>query len=427
MSSLSVNRKKLQVAVIGGGIVGLITAIALTKEGVGVHLYEATEKLAEIGAGIGLAPNAIRILQSLGVLYDVLPTFDQRPPLSKAFAFKYADEGQEMIFDSMEEGDGVGLHRIGVHRAALLDALVKHVDPQITHFGKRLQSITPLPSSNQQIMHFADGTSAEADVIIGADGIKSTVRSLLFAKDESGRVVFTGTVAYRGLITVDDAKAAGVNPAFMTRPTCLIWKGKHLIVDPIHDSDLFNIVAFVTDRSIPFGEIQRSPTEPWVIPVTPEGMLADFADCGANSDTIKLLRCINNPTKWFLYAVYPVLDTYVKGRVALVGDAAHAMLPHLGAGAGQGMEDAYLLAKLLGRSSSNPSAQDVESALKSYDDIRKPRAHSVWEGSQRVGDVYEGYGPTGFSIEGMRQDLLDLRDGLFYRGLEEDLQLKTLA
>lgn len=87
------------------------------------------------------------------------------------------------------------------------------------------------------------------------------------------------------------------------------------------------IVAFVTDRSRPFGEIPRDPEEPWVIPVTSEQMLADYEDCGsANCDVKKLLRAIDNPTKWFLHAVHPPLDTYIQGKVALVGDAVRYLL-----------------------------------------------------------------------------------------------------
>ena len=104
--------------------------------------------------------------------------------------------------------------------------MVKHVDPSITHFGKRLQRITTVEISNRKVMHFKDGTTAEADVVVGADGIKSTTRRLLFGEDEGRRVVFTGSVAYRGLVKFEDAKAIGINPAFMIRPHSLIWRGK---------------------------------------------------------------------------------------------------------------------------------------------------------------------------------------------------------
>lgn len=113
----------------------------------------------------------------------------------------------------------------------------------------------------------------------------------------------------------------------------------------------------------------------------------------------------------------PPLESFVRGRVALIGDAAHAMLPHLGAGAGQGLEDALLLVRLL--SYPGVESRDVDATLQVYDAIRRPRANSVLEQSAKAGDIHEGHGPSGSSVEGMRKDLVGIWD-IWYHDLDAD-------
>lgn len=130
-----------------------------------------------------------------------------------------------------------------------------------------------------------------------------------------------------------------------------------------------------------------------------------------------MLGCMENPSAWAIHDVHPLLDSFASGRVALVGDAAHAMLPHLGAGAGQGLEDVLLLVKLL-RHPETTSA-NVEHVFQAYDVIRRPRANFVLKASARTGDIYEMRGPSGGTIDGIRKDLPGIWD-FWYYDLHED-------
>lgn len=125
-----------------------------------------------------------------------------------------------------------------------------------------------------------------------------------------------------------------------------------------------------------------------------------------------IINAIEAPTKWTLYALQPPLKTYAKYNIALVGDAAHAMLPHLGAGAGQGLEDAYLMARLLSHPLTNSS--NISGVLQAYSNARQPHANKVLEGSTRAGEVWEGRGPHGRDIEGRRKDTEGIWDWVWF-------------
>ncbi|KAJ3488182.1 hypothetical protein NLI96_g3021 [Meripilus lineatus] len=350
--------KDFEVAIIGGGICGLACALTLAKQGVTVQIYEAASAFGEIGAGIGIGPNAIRILRDIGVLDDVVSKANDPSLNLRAFVFKSGMGNHEYPARAEDYG-------IGMHRASFLDALVLHVDPTITHFNKRCNKVVSSPSNPSRTMvHFDDGSHIETDVVLGADGIKSVVRTAVVSDQE------------------------------------------------------VNIVAFVTDRSIEFGAANLPPSQPWVESVPQSEMLAEFDEWG--SDVAGLLRCIKAPQKWMIYGVFPPLKSYVKGHVALLGDAAHAMLPHLGAGSGQGIEDAYLLGTLLGHS--RTKASNLESVLKVYDEIRRPRAQKVWEDTRMAGDIYEGFGRQGFTPDGLRQDLSGLWDFVWNHDIVKDIQ-----
>jgi salicylate hydroxylase len=162
--------------------------------------------------------------------------------------------------------------------------------------------------------------------------------------------------------------------------------------------------AFACNRTIGWGERPLPPGQPWVTQHSAEELLTLYSEFGPDAKI--LLSCLPRPSAWSIHAVSPFLESFVRGRVALVGDAAHAMLPHLGAGAGQGIEDVFALAKLL----SNPQTRrdNVEQVLRAYDAIRRPHAQIVSEKSNLAGDIYEGYGPSGFTKEGLAVDLRDL-------------------
>ncbi|VDB94406.1 unnamed protein product [Peniophora sp. CBMAI 1063] len=243
-----------------------------------------------------------------------------------------------------------------------------------SHFNKRCVGIeSGATAADRVLLRFSDGSTHEADVVLGADGIKSTVRMKVFGA-KGDRLVDTGTRAYRGLIPAQRLRDAGIKDE-MLRPWPRGWLGKdqvrplqartiksaltwlpakHIISYPIQDGSIHNVVAFSTDFAnavVPPGP--QSSWTTWVTPVTRQETLEEFKNFGCDART--MLQCIEAPSKWAVHGLYPPLETYVAAvgegerlNVALIGDAAHAMLPHLGSGAGTGIEDAYVLASLLG-------------------------------------------------------------------------------
>ncbi|KAG8219611.1 hypothetical protein J3R82DRAFT_565 [Butyriboletus roseoflavus] len=343
-------------------------------------------------------PNALRALDEMGLTEAMMEHADQKVPDQRAFRFVSGLPGHGHILDYKALPEDVGL---GIHRAAFLDSLVGLTDPAIIHFNKRCTSISR--NYSRQVIHFKDGTIFETDVVLGADGIRSTVRQAVSDDPESEqRVVFTRTVAYRALLLWEGVKRAGVTLELTERPHCIVGVDKHIITFPIKDGKVINVVVFCTDRSIPAGSVEI-PAHKWVTPAAEQEILDAHEDSGA--EVRKLLNLITNPSKWSIHTVDPPLDSFVKGHIALVGDAAHAMCPHLGAGVGQGLEDALVLCKLLthpGTASTN--LQDV---LRVYDRVRQPRANMVLERSAMAGELYESLrnGDNSAIIQSLRINL----------------------
>ncbi|KAI0935590.1 hypothetical protein AcV5_010477 [Taiwanofungus camphoratus] len=414
--SANVKVKDFKVAIVGGGISGLTCAIALKQAGVSAEVFEAATQFKEIGAGVGLGPNAGQVLRSIGVLDEALDRCAEPGMNMETFLFKSGMEGHELFYDYPGGPEDNGL---SAHRPSFLDALVKFVDSNTAHFNKRCTSVS-VSEENQSrsVVHFADGTTYEADVVIGADGIKSVVRTALVG-EAINPITYSNTVCFRGLVPYETIQAAGVKLDLRTRPICLMGKDKHIIIFPVTGGRLINIVAFVADRTVPMGSVALAPGAPWVTPVSQEEVVKAYD--GWSSDVHAILKCIQQPSKWSIHVVHPHLDSFVKGRTALIGDAAHGMLPHMGAGAGQGIEDAYLLARLLGHPQT--TANNIETVLLAYDRIRRPRAHMVWEGSVKAGEIYDGYGEHGLNAEGVQQDFGRHYDFLWHRAVDEDVEL----
>jgi len=299
-------------------------------------------------------------------------------------------------------------------RPAFLDALFPLLpDPKATHFNKRCTSVSTLPSG-AQLLHFADGTTHEADLVIGADGIRSTTRSAVVGTDKKV-LQFTNTVAYRGLVPLDALKKDGIIKTEMSeRLLNYIGIDKHIIAFPIRSGQIINIVAFASDNSVPVGSVEING--PWVEPVPQQEVLDRYNGWG--HDAMIILNYLKNPSKWYIHTLTP-LETFVRGKVVLVGDAAHAMAPHLGSGVGQGFEDVYVLCQLLGHPSTNLS--NLEDVLKAYDKVRQPRANMVLEGSLRAGVIFESYGSPGYGADDMEGHLAGIWEPIWRHDLDGDV------
>ncbi|KAI0756258.1 FAD/NAD-P-binding domain-containing protein [Daedaleopsis nitida] len=427
--------KHFRVAIVGGGVCGLACAVALQDAGITAEVFEAAAAFGEIGAGIGLGPNAVRALKAMGLLDAVLQKLPPGDLSSKGFLFYTGVGAHELIYDPAPQYPPAPEDTsISMHRAAFLDALVGRVDPQRTHFNKRCTSISEHPTEPARlVLHFADGSTHETDVVLGADGIKSAVRRFVVdcgaaatATGTDTRVAFSNTAAYRGLIPYAALKAAGFKTQLTSRPACFIGPSKHIIVVPIKNGEIVNVAAFSARYDIPIASQNLPEGAPWVDEISREDLQKEFEGWGP--DVATLLRFMPEKTiRWSVHVVHPPLESYARGRVALLGDAAHAMLPHLGAGAGQGIEDAFLLVRLLNHPQT--TIENIPNMFAAYSQIRQPRSQLVWDTSYHAGSTYDYHGPSGATPEGLCKDLEDLWKPVWRYNVEGDLDaaLATLG
>ncbi|VDB92183.1 unnamed protein product [Peniophora sp. CBMAI 1063] len=428
--------KDFNVAIVGGGIVGLICAIGLARAGVQVDVFESASKYGDTGAGVGIGPNAVRVLKDMGIMDEVRARSEDSAPPTRPWTFIMGQEPHNLVYEYPNTSDEQG---IAVHRAAFVNALVSILPDGVhSHLRKRCVAVRAASDGSERAcLHFADGSAHVADVVIGADGIKSVVRTEIFGSEDE-RLVDTGACAYRGQVPTKDLLEAGIPEE--TLQSALLWMGadKHLVTYPIMDGKLLNVAACPFDYAhsmIPAGSQASWPA--WVAKVQPAEMLDIFSDFGRNARTI--LEHIKEPTRWSIHGLYPPLESYVGAaqakeeekrldggvNVALIGDAAHAMLPFLGAGAGAGIEDAYVIASLLAHPQT--SRKNLSYVLRAYNSVRVPRATYIANGSRRAGEVMHGRGPSGPSASGRRDDLESQWEKVWNYGIKEDVERAVAA
>jgi salicylate hydroxylase len=333
------------VGIVGGGIGGLSAALSLLAAGFDVQVYEQAAELREIGAGVQVSPNASRLLHRLG-LADALAATGVKP---LAWHQRRWDDGRTLLRAPLaEELEATyGFPHYQMHRADLLAALAEAVPAERVHLGHRLTGLDDL--GDRVRARFANGATAEVGVLVGADGIHSVVRGLLFGPD---RARFTGCVAYRGLVPAERLRHLDLEV------TAQIWMGpgQHFVHYFVSAMRLVNFVAIV--------EQDAWTGESW----TDRGDLADAL--AAYADWHPQVRAIlgagDETFIWALLDRSP-MDRWSVGRVTLLGDACHAMLPFMAQGAAQAIEDGAALAACL------RADPDVPAALRRYEEIRIPR------------------------------------------------------
>ena len=343
-----------RVAIIGGGIGGLTAANALLRAGVEVSVYEAAGELKEIGAGVALHANAMRVLRFIGVEEAV------RKVAGKTDYAVTRDGVSGRIISKTSRVRQVelqGIEPATVHRADLLDVLAAALPAGIASLGKKCVSVESGESS--ATARFADGTTAEADVIIGADGIHSAVRTTLFGPDAPR---FTGKICYRSVIPTAAVRGGALSDVAADNGQ---WLGPHgtIVLYPLRGEELINVVCHYDDDSYRH--------ESWVTECERAEVLERYA--GWHQSLLRLFEAGDTWYKWALYDRDPI-PAWTSGRVTLLGDAAHPMLPYLGQGACQALEDGAVLANAL---SDRRFASDPVAALASYELTRRPRASQV--------------------------------------------------
>ncbi|CBQ72431.1 probable Salicylate hydroxylase [Sporisorium reilianum SRZ2] len=424
MASTAKPAKDFTVAIVGGGIGGLTLAIGLHDRGVPVRIFESASKFSEIGAGIAVAPSAQEVLKRLNLYEDFLKIADF-PSRNLFFQWRLAEsEEQTLLSETFCKKYGMA----SIHRAEWLDTFIKKVPTDICQFGKRLKSVHPPAQAHdgKVRIEFEDGTAHEADLVIGCDGIHSRVRGALdpatagpSAVAGSDALVWSGTWAYRGLIPRERFVAAlGADKGEFYADTAqmMLAKDSHVLIFPIQGGKTVNLVAFKTDRSRWPHRTPFPKGEPWIQETSQQALLDDFASY--SSDLMKMLGCIDSPSKWALHQVVPSLTSYINGRVIVSGDAAHGGVPHQGAMAGQAIEDALFLSQLLTHPKVNNA--NLVKALEVYDKIRVPRANRVLETSLEAGDTYEFRGFGADDPQALGKHLVERFDHIWDYDLDKE-------
>lgn len=355
----------LKILVAGAGLGGLSAAGCLLKAGYDVELYEQAPVLGEVGAGIQLSANPMHVMRHLGI-GDEVSAMSVRP---QAYVFRLYDTG-EIISQFALSDEHERLHKAPynqIHRADLHDLLVRTVrklKPDLIHLNKRVTGFTETASHVE--LHFADGTSATGDLLVGADGVKSAIRDQI-----SGAVpaTYTGDSAWR--ITVPREKL----PENFMDPVMSVWMGpdKHAVSYWIRRGEILNFVGAV--------ETPVASEESWTAKFPWEDLKADFE--GWN-DRIQLILDLVNKDECYRWALYtrPVIETWSTDRATILGDAAHATLPYLAQGAAMAVEDGAVLTRALQLS------PDIASALKLYERNRADRTARVVNTSKANGGVF---------------------------------------
>ncbi|WP_225839285.1 FAD-dependent monooxygenase [Streptomyces sp. NK08204] len=341
---------QMRVAVAGAGIAGLALASALHRAGVECHLYEQAGRLAEVGAGVQLAPNATRLLRRLG-LRDRLRTVAVTP---QAIEMRRWDDGTLLQRTAL----GGSCHsRFGapyytVHRADLHSSLLSLVPPEQVHLDARCVAVTQ--DTDEARLHLSDGTTVAADLVVGADGIHSVVREQIVTDQPK----YSGQTIYRGLVPAERV------PHLLSEPRVQLWFGpdQHCVCYPVS-----------AGRQVSFGATVTASDwqeESW----SARGDVAELAAAyaGWHEDVARLIDAADTVSRWALHDRESI-DRLSSGRVAVIGDAAHPMLPFQAQGANQAIEDAVVLAACL----AHVTPARLSGALRRYEQHRLPRTARI--------------------------------------------------
>ena len=360
--------KKPHILVAGGGLGGLTAALALLKRGYDVDVYEQAPELREVGAGLQLSPNGARVLHELGVLdaFRALACEAEGKEIrlwSTGQAWKIHDLGEESIAR-------YGFPYCTAYRPDLLAVLadgVRREKPDAIHLNSKCTGFTQ--NAHGVTLHVNDGVNdgeVTGDALIGADGVHSRIRQVLFGDDKPE---YTGMLSWRGVIPMDKL------PPHMRRKVGSNWVGPggHVVHYPVHRGEYMNMNGII--------EIEGWQEESWSAKGTHAQCHACFA--GWSDDIHAMIDHIAMPFKWALFNRTP-LTAWSVGRVSMLGDACHSMLPMLAQGAVMALEDGFVLARAL-----EAASDDVAQGLKRYEQARIERTTKAVLGSAENGRRFQ--------------------------------------
>ncbi|KAJ4387911.1 hypothetical protein N0V93_008514 [Gnomoniopsis smithogilvyi] len=376
-----------EVAIIGAGLIGLATSVALNRQNpaIKITVYEQKASISELGVGIGVGANAVKamglIAPEFREAYDHIVTLNAKDKINTDFDI-YCGDGEERGQFIGEKLAREGIPHGGATRTSLIDTLASLMPESIEIvFNKEVKDVEQAPEGGdgRVKVSFTDDTQIVADAVIGCDGIRSFCRRLIVGEDDpSASPRYTGRYCHRGVIPMDQAVKA-IGPVAQTR-RLILGHDRHILMFPVKFGKGLNVAAFVST-----GETSWSKDK-WTALATKEDLLTAFKDF--DDDSKRLLSLIETLNKWALFEVAEA-PTFVheSGQFCILGDAAHASTPHCGAGVGMGLEDAFVLSRLM-RPELLKSRTDIKYAFRAYDAVRRPRAQELVRRSRRQGSLF---------------------------------------
>ena len=347
----------LRVAVVGGGIGGATVALALAHHGVDVAVYERRGTVPPVGSGLGLAGNGQRVLRGLGL----------GPALEAT--------GAPISTMRMLGADGAGIAHydsgrlLGMRRADLIRIVLDGLGPGVVHHGRACAGVDV--DADRPVVRLVDGSRAAADVVVVADGLRSRCAAVVATRP---MLRASGTSSLRGFVD-----GGGLPEHLVTGQNAWLGADRHLICYPVDRHGTLNFAAFVPR---PAGSADE-----WSFRVDPEAVRDAYA--GWDDDVAAILARADEVYRYDLADRDP-FGPWTRAGVVLLGDAAHPMLPHMGQGANQAIEDAAVLAALLGAAGDGADLADLADRLAAYEATRKPRTDRIQEQSRRNGERFSG-------------------------------------
>jgi salicylate hydroxylase len=347
-----------RILIAGAGIGGLTAASCLMKAGYGVEVYEQAPELSEIGAGIQLSANAMHVLNDLG-LAKTIAALSVRPG---AYVFRLHDTGEVIgqfpLADEHERLHGAPYNQL--HRADLHDVLAakaRELDKNVVRLNRRVSGFTETATGVE--LHFADGSRAAGDLLIGADGVKSALRAQIAGPDHAA---YTGDAAWRLTLPADQL------PDNFMGQVMSVWMGpgRHVVCYYLRGGALLNFVGLV--------ETEEISEESWTAKFPWERLKRDFAGWHGNIQAVIDQADRDSCYRWSLY-YRPPIAAWSTRRATLLGDAVHATLPYLAQGACMAIEDGAVLTRAL------QSTENVTDALQLYERNRIDRTSRIVKGS----------------------------------------------
>jgi len=358
------------VAIVGGGIGGLTLAASLAQQSLSVQVFEQDNQLREIGAGIAIGGNATRLLHRLGV--DLSPVANMPP----AVEFRRWQDGRLLWSHPIGKWymREVGAPYLTLHRATLQRLLATAVPSDCIQLSRQLVGLSDEPAGVR--LRFAEGEDVVAGVVAGVDGVNSTVRRYVCGDVAPAH---SGEIGFRGVIPVGKSRD-------LPDPTalhCWCGPGTHVVYYGLDRGELVNLLAVYTPDRLPTWTSSTNR-----LSATTDQALAIFTEYCWDPRILDLIRNIEGDMSFWALVDLPRLPRWSRGRVVLLGDAAHAPLPHQGQGAGLAIEDAYALGALLAKG----GPDDYGSAFEGFENLRRRRAWTVQAYSRAAGRAYKTAG-----------------------------------